>query len=59
MKMFLQFWPSNNRNSSENIFSSIQVFEKIIDKDSFAECFNTLSANPYKMVKHTQTIRRQ
>ena len=23
------------------------------------KCFNTLSAKPHKMVKHTQTIRRQ
>ena len=55
-----ELWPGQLPWFNKFYFHKVWIFEKyIFEPEAFLHIFNPLNANFKKMVKHTQTIRRE
>ena len=58
-QMYMEIVNRRDRNSLVDILNQRLESNSVIHSDKCRAYLNPLTANPTKMVKHTQTIRRQ
>ena len=58
-RMYMEIVNRRDRNSLVDILNQRLEANSVIHSDKCRAYLNPLTANPTKMVKHTQTIRRQ
>ena len=58
-QMYMEIVNRRDRNSLVDILNQRLEANSVIHSDKCRAYLNRLTANPTKMVKHTQTIRRQ